>query len=323
MSRTGFCCVTIGLSKVGVKERMPMMRKWYVLLMATLVCAALGHAQGRRGQAQQQTPSAPPAELKVVDGWGVDVREPLAEGMKPGPAPRHDISGIWIPTKGAGAGIQANGPVSMPSDGIHEPPYTDLGKKTYDGHKALYGYRNVAPSLSNDPRNICDPLGFPRSDFYQLRHTQILQNERQVVILYQYDRRYRIIWTDGRELPQEFPTERYYGYSVGKWVDDNTLEVTTAGVIGDPKTWLDETGRPMSDAMRVVERFRRVDSHNLELTVTVEDSKMFTKPWVAMDKFPLKLQTPDYDIIEMLCAPSDMLQYSTDFGDAASGIDAQ
>jgi hypothetical protein len=228
------------------------------------------------------------------------------------------MSGIWEPAAGPGAGIQANGPVSMPSDGIHEPPYTAAGKQAYDSHKALYGYRNVAPSLSNDPRNRCDPLGFPRANLYQLRHTQIIQNEYQVFVLYQFDRRWRVIWTDGRELPKELPDSRYYGYSVGKWVDDTTLVVTTVGVMGDEKVWLDETGRPVSDAMKIEERFHRVDHGHLELTVTVDDPKMYTRPWVPMDKFPMKLQSPDYDVIEMLCVPSDMENYSKDFGDPAS-----
>jgi hypothetical protein len=257
--------------------------------------------------------------LTVVDGWGQPVKA-LAAGKTPAPAPRHDMSGTWEPARGPGAGIQANGPASMPSDGVHEPPYSAPGKQSYDSHKALFGYRNVAPSLSNDPRNHCDPLGFPRADFYQLRHTQILQNENQVFVLYQYDRRWRNIWTDGRELPKELPDSRYYGYSVGKWVDDTTLVVTTVGVIGDERVWLDETGRPMSDAMKIEERFHRVDHDNLELTVTVEDPKMYSKPWVPMDKFPMKLQTADYDVIEMLCVPSDMEKYSQDFGDPASGV---
>ena len=60
----------------------------------------------------------------------------------------------------------------------------------------------------------------------------------------------------------------------------------------------------------------------MDYSVTIDDPKMYTKPWVAMDRFPMKLQSPDYDIIEMLCAPSDMEQYSTDFGDPASGIES-
>jgi hypothetical protein len=144
-----------------------------------------------------------------------------------------------------------------------------------------------------------------------------------VVILYQYDKRYRVIWTDGRELPKELPDDRWYGYSVGKWVDDNTLVVNTVGLMGNEKVWLDETGRPMSDQTKVEERFHRVNQNLLELTVTVEDPKFFTKPWVAMDKFPMRLQSADYDIIEMLCVPSEMEAYSRDFGDAASGVESK
>jgi hypothetical protein len=307
------------------------MKKWHLVLIATLACSPLVHAQagrgggggqGRGGGGGQQAQGQPStAGLTVVDGWGRPVKNMATK--TPAPAPRHDLSGTWEPAKGPGAGIQANGPVNMPSDGVHEPPYTAAGKQSYDSHKALFGYRNVAPSLSNDPRNHCDPLGFPRADFYQLRHTQFVQNENQVFIMYQYDKRFRTIWTDGRDFPKELPDSRYYGYSIGKWVDDTTLVVNTVGVVGNEKVWLDETGRPMSDAMKVEERFHRVDHDTLEITVTVEDPKFYSKPWVPMDKFQMKLQSPDYDVIEMLCVPSDMENYSKDFGDPASGVDSK
>ncbi len=310
------------------------MKTSHMLLGATLLASSIALAQAGRGQGgaqpqsgrgrgggggQQTTQSS--ADLVVVDGWGRPVKT-IPFDRTPGGAPVHDISGIWEPANGPGAGIQANGPVSMPSDGIHEPPYTPEGKASYDSHKALFGYRNVPPSLSNDPRNHCDPLGFPRADFYQLRHTEILQNQNQVVILYQYDKRYRVIWTDGRDFPKELPDNRWYGYSVGKWVDDYTLVVNTIGLMGNERVWLDETGRPMSDQMKVEERFHRVNKNLMELTVTVEDPKFFTKPWVAMDKFPMRLQPADYDIIEMLCVPSEMEAYSRDFGDPASGVES-
>jgi hypothetical protein len=303
------------------------MRNLYLVVTAILVGTALGHAQARGGgrggeQAQpRQQPSSP--GLVLYDGWGRPVVNPLAGGKKPGPAPRRDISGIWEPTAGAGAGIQANGPYSMPSDGIHEPPYTDAGKQSYQSHKPLFGHYMVLPSLSNDPRNHCDPLGFPRADFYQLRHTQFVQTPNQVFILYQFDKRFRTIWTDGRELPKELPDNRYYGYSVGKWADDTTFVVNTTGLVGNEKVWLDETGRPMSDEMSVEERFHRVDFNNMEITVTVTDPKFYSKPWVAMDKFPMRLQSPDYDVLEMLCIPSEMEGYSKDFGDPASGLDGK
>jgi hypothetical protein len=274
-----------------------------------------GRGQGGGGRGVVST-----ADLTVLDGWGRPLTDPLAGGKTPGPAPARNIAGMWEPANGPGAGIQANGPVSMPSDGKSEPPYTPAGKAAYDSHKALYGYRAVLPSMSNDPRDKCDPLGFPRANFYQLRHTQFIQLPNQVVILYQFEKRYRVIWTDGRDFPKELPDNRWYGYSIGRWVDPATFVVNTIGLIGNERVWLDETGRPMSDAMKVEERFHRVNSHRMEITVTVDDPKFYSRPWVPMDRFPMKLQAPDYDIIEMLCVPSDMEAYHKDFADPASGF---
>ena len=143
------------------------------------------------------------------------------------------------------------------------------------------------------------------------------------MILYQFEKRWRTIWTDGRELPKEIPEPKWYGYSVGKWVDDATLVVQTLGTMGDERAWLDETGRPVSDAMHVEERFHRVDHDNLELTVTIDDPKMYTRSWVAMNKFPMKLQSPDYDVVEMMCIPSEIERYNKEYGDVASGKDGK
>jgi hypothetical protein len=297
------------------------------LVLAGVLIASLAFAQAARPQqsgAVKDEKAAPAAAPVLVDGWGRPVIGPVT-GQKPAPAPRHDISGIWEPANGPGDGIQANGPKDMPYDGKpeHDPPYTALGLQALKSHKALYGYAAVLEALSNDPRNKCDPLGFPRADFYQIRHTQILQNERQVVILYEFEKRWRTIWTDGRELPKEIPEPKWYGYSAGKWEDDTTLVVQTVGAMGDERVWLDETGRPVSDAVRVEERFHRVDHDRLELTVTVDDPKMYTKPWVAMNKFPMKLQSPDYDVVEMICVPSEIEKYNKEYGDLASEPDSK
>ena len=91
------------------------------------------------------------------------------------------------------------------------------------------GIGSVAESLSNDPRNKCDPVGFPRADFYASDTPRSFRMNATIVILYQFEKRWRNIWTDGRELPKEIPEPRYYGYSVGKWIDDTTLVVDTWG----------------------------------------------------------------------------------------------
>jgi hypothetical protein len=285
-----------------------------IVLVAVLATSLPAHAQ--------TTPKVP-ATVTLRDGWGRPVVDPLKGGQKAGPAPKHDISGIWEPARAPGDGIQANGPHEMPYDGKpeHDPPYTPLGLQTLKTHKALFGYAAVLEALSNDPRDKCDPLGFPRADFYQIRHTQIMQDALRVVVLYEFEKRWRNIWTDGRELPKEIPEPRYYGYSVGKWVDDTTLEIETIGTMGNEKVWLDETGRPASDAMHVIEQFHRVDHDRLEMTVTVDDPKMYTKPWVAVNKFPMKLQAPDFDVVEMMCIPSEIAAYDKEYGDPASGVE--
>jgi len=250
-------------------------------------------------------------------------------------APRHDISGTWEPANGPADGVQANGVKAMPADGKpeHEPPYTPLGLETFKAHKPLEGYAAVLPAFFNDPRDKCEPIGFPRANFYNFRQTQILQNGYKVVILYEYAQTWRVIWTDGRQLPKladggvfvgkEFKESRYYGYSVGQWVDDTTLVVQTVGMMPEDKVWLDTAGRPISDAVRVEERFHRIDHDHMELTVTIDDPKMYTRPWLAMNKFPLKLQSPHTDVMEMYCSPSELEQYYKVFGNAASGVDSK
>jgi hypothetical protein len=299
------------------------MQKGYIRAIFVVVAIFLSsvpmRSQNAQRDASKEQKAAPSSAPKLLDGWGRPVTG-LPKGQKPAPAPRHDISGTWEPARGPGDGIMSWGPRDMPYDGApeHDPPYTPLGLQTLKSHKPLEGFLRVVTGLSNDPRNRCDPLGFPRADFYQIRHTQIMQDDLRVVVLYEFEKRWRNIWTDGRELPKEIPEPRYYGYSVGKWVDDNTLVVETIGTMGGEKVWLDEAGRPASDAMHVIEQFHRVNHDNLELTVTIDDPKMYGKPWVAM-KFPMTLQSPDFDVVEMMCIPSEMEQYNKDYGDVASG----
>lgn len=192
----------------------------------------------------------------------------------------------------------------------------------------LIGADEVAPSDYNDPRDKCEPIGFPRTDLYYLRELQILQNEYKVAVLYQYAATWRVIWTDGRALPKladggvmvgkEVRESRYYGYSVGKWVDDTTLVVQTVGMMPEDRVWLDLSGRPISDAARVEERFHRVNHDRLELTVTIDDPKMYTKPWIDMNKFPMRLEDPRSDVMEVYCSPMEMERYNKLFGNPTS-----
>jgi hypothetical protein len=165
---------------------------------------------------------------------------------------------------------------------------------------------------------------------YNIRTTQIFQNPYKLVMLYQYDNRWRSIWTDGRELPElvdggviaggTYKASKWFGYSVGEWTDDYTLVVRTVGMMPEDRVWLDSTGRPISDAAVVEEVFRRVDSEHMEWTETINDPKIYTEPWVAM-QILFKLADPHTDIIEMYCSPVEMEYYYESFGNAASGVE--
>jgi len=246
--------------------------------------------------------------------WGAGTSSPVQNENKSGPAPKHDISGIWDPGDN---GIQQLGSKAMPEDGNpqHQPPLTPEGREALNQNKPSNGLRAVLPADTNDPVVTCDPQGMPREDLYEIRTTQILQTPEKIFLLYTFGKVWRVIWTDGRELPKD-PEPRWYGYSVGKWVDDYTLVVQTTGL--DDRTWIDRAGRPHSDALHVEERFHRVDRDHLELSVTIDDPKMYTKPWLALDKLRFDLQPRDFDIREMICSPSEFAQYNKLIGNPAS-----
>jgi hypothetical protein len=279
------------------------------------VLAALLFSPAIRSQTDK--PRSPAPTGPGLDGWGRPII-PAAKDQKPGPAPRHDLSGIWDPPNVSG--IQVLGAGAAPDDGKpeHKLPYTAEGLDALKLTKPSNGVRSVLPAETNDPVFSCDPQGFPREDLYELRTTQILQTPQAVVILYTYGRIWRVIWTDGRELPKD-PEPRWFGYSVGKWVDDYTLVVQTSGT--DERTWIDRAGRPHSADLRVEERFHRADRDHLELTVTIDDPKMYTKPWVALDKLSFDLQPPTIDVHEMICSPSEFSEYNKLLGGSISERD--
>jgi hypothetical protein len=303
-------------------EKVPALPKGFVasgFVFALLMCSPLAHSQTappRSGTTKDQKSAPAAPELVDVDGWGRPVKA-TAKDQKAVPAPRHDVSGIWEPANGFLDGLGPYGAKAMPEDGKpeHELPYTPSGSEALKRTKPTIGLRSALPGETNDPVSNCDPQGFPREDLFQLRTTQILETPVSVVILYQFDRIWRVIWTDGRELPKD-PEPRWFGYSVGKWVDDYTLAVETSGM--DERSWLDLVGRPHSGDLRVEERFHRVDHDHLEWTVMIDDPQMYTKPWVALDKFPMKLQPPDFDVREMICSPSEAAEYNKLIGNPAS-----
>jgi len=315
----GLAVPTVATARALARRRLATRQNFVALgvVLAALTFSPLMRSQARLPDGQAGPPASPAATAPPLDGWGRIITEP-AKDRKAAAAPKHDISGIWDP---ALSGNQVLGAGAVPEDGKpeHRLPYTPLGLETLKRTKPSNGVRSVLPAETNDPVVTGDPQGMPREDLFELRTTQILQRPENVVILYQFGRIWRIIWTDGRELPKD-PEPRWFGYSVAKWVDDYTFVVETTGT--DERTWIDRAGRPHSADLRVEERFHRTDHDHLELTVTIDDPKMYTKPWVALDKFVFELQPPSFDVREMIWSPSEYEQYNQLIGNTASDKDS-
>jgi hypothetical protein len=128
---------------------------------------------------------------------------------------------------------------------------------------------------------------------------EIIQIPGRILIFYENNHVHREIWIDGRPLPKD-PDPTWYGYSVGRWEGDS-LVVDTIGF--NDRSWIDSWGNPHSDEMRVVERYRRLDHKTLEMRVTVDDPKAYTKPLVSSPKtFDLHAKQ---ELVESLCVPED------------------
>lgn len=218
-----------------------------------------------------------------------------------GPAPRRDLSGLWDP----GAGGIAGGDRYFDENPM--APFTPLGEKMMSRNKPTHGPRSARVNEGNDPLTTRgDPSGFPRIVNYEFRPVRIVHAPNHVLMLYSFNQSWRIIWTDGRKLPDD-PDPRWFGYSVGRWEDDYTFVVDTVGM--DDRTWVDSGGRPHSTAMRVQERYRRVNENTLELTVSIDDPKVYTKPWLSRNRMPLKRLPAETDVLEMIYAASEVTQY--------------
>ena len=123
---------------------------------------------------------------------------------------------------------------------------------------------------------------------------KIVQTPSLVVVLYEYETIYRQIFTDGRALPED-PNPTWMGYSIGHWEGD-TLVVSTAGF--NDRTTLDLAGYPHTEALRVTERFHRRDVGHIDLQVTLDDPKAYTRSWTLPIELDLR---PDGDLNEYVC----------------------
>ncbi len=149
----------------------------------------------------------------------------------------------------------------------------------------------------NLPTSDCLPGGLPLIYLIPTA-SKIIQTPGLIAVIHEGDGTFRQIYTDGRKHPDD-PQPLWMGYSVGRWQGD-TLIVDTIGF--NDKSWLDGAGHPHSDALHLIERIRRRNFGHLELQVTIDDPKMYTRPFTI--QFTERLQ-PDTDILESICAENE------------------
>ena len=214
------------------------------------------------------------------------------------PAPRTadgriDLSGIWQPMpdpRGRPGGVEgAVGPRYLIDVTVDYPP-SEVPFQPWA--RDLYKSRNDNLRRDN-PLIRCLPAGVPRLNAYTHPY-KMVQTRDLVVVLYESMTTFRQIFVDGRQLPKD-PEPAWMGYSVGRW-DADVLVVESSGF--NDQTWLDGAGHPHSDAMHLTERFVRRDFGHMDIEITIDDPKAYTKPLRYTQ--PQLLQA-DTELIEYVC----------------------
>ena len=202
-------------------------------------------------------------------------KPPDAATAKPKPgakaaASTPDFSGVWAPSRKMGAfhwAFEAGEPIPMQPWAAQR--CKEVGCGIGEDTRALD--ENADPTLVS-----CAPYGVPRL-LNSSTPFEIFQVPGRVLMFFESGSALRQIWMDGRKHPED-PDPTWFGHAIGRW-DGDTLVVDSIGFTD--KTWLASSGHPHSDALHLVERYRRVDHDTLVSEITFDDPKTYTKPWKA------------------------------------------
>jgi hypothetical protein len=254
--------------------------------------AALMHAQWLN------TPD--PGTPRTKDGKpNLSAPAPRASNGKP------DLSGVW---QGEGAPISEL--MKLLPDGVNglgeDPPpmaFVNVlhGVKAEEDplrpeFRAAY-QKQAAVALTEPPPAFCTPSPTPFVDAFPAPF-KIVQTPKLTLMLVESDTDFRQIFTDGRKLPAD-PQPSWLGYSVGKWEGDSMVVDTVGLTAFSP---LDILGHPHSEAMHVTERFHRRDFGHMDLQITIDDPKTYTKPFAYQINLRLR---PDTDLLENFCVENE------------------
>jgi len=212
---------------------------------------------------------------RTADGK-VDLNAPARRAADGKP----DLSGFWVPTVAVKHLLNLAAdlkPGEVPLQPWAEAVYKERIENNGKDHPGVHCWPSGIPEKNNIPDGL-----------------KLVQTPDLIVVLHESRTIYRQIFLDGRPLPRD-PQPTWMGYSVGKWEGD-TLVVDTIGQNG--RTWLDMRGLPGTEALHVIERFSRPTMGHIDVDVTIDDPKAYTRPWSVKLSWSL---LPDTDLIESIC----------------------
>ncbi len=216
-----------------------------------------------------------------------------------------DFSGTWESRQPPSGRL--GGPMVPNLNPATDPPlanFANIGQNIKEGlpltpWAAELRKQRMASNSKDNPDANCQPLGFMQLHTHS-QPRKVVQNVNDLVIMYEANSGLRNIYTDGRSLPTNDPQPWWYGYSVGSYSGD-ALVVETVGLRDDG--WLDVQGAPFTSAAKITERFRRPTFGRMEIDVTIDDPKAYTKPWTVRVNWRL---AADEDLIEFICQENNV-----------------
>ena len=279
------------------------------IYLRTLAAAALALALSVSVAAQW--PSYPTPDVPRKDG------KPILDG----PPPRHadgkvDFSGIWQLARGGGAGANAGRvagagagaaaaaqpPAPVDPNAIPNSTFGEVAGRGYplplQPWAAALKKERMSDNMKDNPDVWCLPIGIMQYHNHP-QPRQIVQTKNLTLITYESNYGLRYIYTDGRPAPNNDPQPWWFGYSRGWYEGNDTFVVETTNFLGDERAgWLDVNGSPYTDALKLTERFRRPTFGTLEIDVTIEDPKAYTRPFTVRVNQRLLV---DQEMIEFVC----------------------
>jgi hypothetical protein len=249
-----------------------------------------------------QWPAYPAGQLPRTADGKVDLKAPAPRTSDGKP----DLSGLW-----AYAGVLGfrGGPPPPPPGTPPQATFWNVEAGIKEGlpftpYGASVRKQRMDGNSKDNPDAACLPLGYMQLHTHS-QPRKIVQTPGLIVMLYEANAGLRQIFMDGRPAPPVDAEPWWYGYSRGRWDGDSLVVESTHFKDGG---WLDVLGAPLTEQGTVTERFRRPSVGTLEIDVTIDDPKAYTKPWTVRVNQRLM---PDTDLIEFVCQENNQFNPAT------------